>query len=153
MVLEHFHPEINSISTPLLSTLSSLTRLEHLTICADHVFNSDGLEKFWFFSFIPPVTDLIKTAPILKHLKIAFNFWLNASAHISETLEHFCPSLVHLLTECRATSITLCVSANCHLDRSFEATFLEMARSALTGCAEVNQLVEQDVLVIRFSTI
>ena len=98
------------------------------------------------------MTDLIKTAPILNHLKLAFRFWLNAKAHVSEALEHVCPTLVRLLTECRATSIILCISTICFLDRSFDATFLEMICSALAGCAEVNQLVEQGVLIIRSAT-
>ena len=98
------------------------------------------------------MTDLIKTAPILKHLYLAINCWHYSRVHISETREHFCPTLVRLLTECHATSITLCVSALGNWDRSFNATFLEMAHSALTGCAEVKRLVEQGVLIIRSAT-
>ena len=116
------------------------------------MFHSDGLDSFWFYSSILPVTDLIKTAPILKHLKLAISFRLYRRFHIYENLEHFCPTLVRLLTECRAMSITLCVSALGDCDRSFEATFLGVVRSSLTGCAEVNQLVEQGVLIIRLVT-
>jgi len=54
-------------------------------------------------------------------------------AHLTKPLEHICSTLVRLLTECRATSISLCVSAIC-----FDATFLEIVLSALTGPAEVN---------------
>lgn len=42
----------------------------------------------------------------------------------------------------------LFVSAPCHSGRDFDATFLEMVLSVLTGCAEVNQLVEKGVLII-----
>ena len=54
-------------------TLSSFTRLEHLTICADLEVTSDGLH----FLIILPVTHLITTAPVLKHLKFAFKFWFD----------------------------------------------------------------------------
>jgi len=127
-------------------TLSSLTRLEYLTICADLNFYFDGHS-----SPVRSLTDLIKTAPILKHLKFAFKFRCNTKTHIPECLQHFCSTLVRvrLLTECRATSISLCVSAICDMDRDFDATFLEMVLSALAGPAKVNQLVEQGVLIIR----
>ena len=112
------------------------------------MFDSDGVDSFWFYSSILPVTDLIKTAPILKHLKLAINFRFHRRDHISEALEHFCPTLVRLLTECRATSTILCVSTHRNWDRSFYATFSETICSAPTGCAEVNQLAEHGVFII-----
>jgi len=127
-------------------TLSSLTRLEHLTICANLHFAF--LDEIWSYSVIPSLTDLIKTAPSLKHLKLAFKFGLNVNAHIPKPLEYICFTLVGLLTECRATSISLCISAICDRDRGFDAIFLEMVLSAMTGCAGLNQLVGQGVLVI-----
>ena len=134
-------------------TISSLTRLERLTICADLTFNSFNslIQETRSYSAILPLTDLIKTAPFLKHLKLVFNFGLNKRAHIPEALEYVCSTLVGLLTECRATSISLCVKAIC-FDQDFDATFLEMVLSALTGCVGVNQLVEQGVLIIRPAT-
>jgi len=80
------------------SEASSLTRLEYLTIDS-HYFR----QAIWSCSPVRSLTDLIKTAPILKHLKFAFGFRLNMKVHLPEPLEHICSTLVRLLTECRAS--------------------------------------------------
>ena len=69
-------------------------------------------------------------------------------AQIPKPSEFICIPLVGLLNECRSASISLHVSAICDTSHEFDATFLDIVLSVLTGCAEVNQLVEQGVLVI-----
>jgi len=134
------------------STLSTLTRLEQLTIRADleFYFSSGNFseEAGAYTSSISTITGLIKTASFLKHLTLAFNFRLNKRAYIPKASEFICIPLVGLLTECRSASISLCAKALCDGDRSFDATFLAMVLFVLTSCSEVNQLVKQGVLII-----
>jgi len=99
-------------------------------------------------SSISALTCLVKAVSSLKHLTLAFHFCLDKRIHIPRASEFIRIPLVGLVNECRSASISLCVSATCHTDRDFDATVLEVVLSALTGCAELNQLVEKGVLTI-----
>lgn len=147
----HYGTSDDAVYQPLPSfaipfTLSSLTQLEHLVIRAnlDFLFYDD----YTFGSSLPALTSLIKTASSLKHLTFAFNFHLNKWVQIPKASEFICIPLVGLLKESRSVDISLHIGAICDSGREFDAPFLEVIVSVLTGCAEVNQLVEQGVLVI-----
>src|SRR6266511_1781091 len=149
---------IQSPTSAIPLSLSSLVCLENLTIGADLVFlfNNDyryvGDNIYGFCSPIPAIAQLLNTTSSLplQHLTLDFNFDINHDHLLPYDHEALWSPLVSLVSESSCPSINLRIKVS-ELQR-FTLISPEVVLSSLASCAALTRMVEISVWKSGYET-